>query len=104
MRIAAMRPQPGTTTVHASLHGAAGHAPASILRPRITEDISSGAQDGESLWMASAWRGDSGSGTNDQPASAAASRADSSTQQRNAPDPTAPGATPPAGSRISFWA
>ncbi len=102
MRIAAMRPQIGATTTHANLHGAGEHAPTSQLRPRITEDVSSGAADSESLWMASAWRGDSGGSTSEQ--SAAAGNSDSAAQPPSAADSTAPAAPPPTGSRISCWA
>lgn len=98
MQIAPVQPQPVAPT-HANLHGAGGHAQGHILRPRITEDVST--EDSESLWMASAWRGNSGGNPNDQPA--AASGTETSATQTPAAESTTP-AAPPTGSRISYWA
>lgn len=105
MRVAAARTQPGLDTNHAALHRAEPHLVDSHLRPKITEDVYSGSQDKESLWMASAWQGQG-----NDPA------------QQQQPSSTAPAASPPqegnriatralespasltSGARISIWA
>ena len=102
MRIAAMRPQPGTSTTGAALRRSEEQAATSALRPRVNEDVYSGSQDSESLWMASAWRGGSGGGSGDQPAPSTVGQTAEAAAQATAPAELP--AQPASGSRISFWA
>ena len=82
--------------------GGAGH---SILRPKITEDVYTSSQDSESLWMASAWRGQGNDPGQEQSAAASpnppAQSAASSTSATLEASAQATGAT---GSSISIWA
>ena len=100
MHIAPARPHTALNTGHAAMHSAGG-ADHSILRPKITEDVYTGAQDGESLWMASAWRGQGNDPTQEQSSAASppAQTASSST-----PSALEPSAQPATGSSISIWA
>ena len=101
MRVAAMRTQPGAA--QQTLQHGAVQTDAAPARPRILEDVYSGPQDSESLWMASAWHGDSGNQPKEQPASPAAA----TTEQPMVSDAPAESSRMqrlPAGSRISYWA
>ncbi len=101
MRVAAMRTQPGAA--QQTLRHGEVQTDAAPAKPRILEDVYSGSQDSESLWMASAWRGDSGNQPKEQPASPAVAATE---QPRVADAPAEGGKTPglPVGSRISYWA
>ena len=101
MRVAAMRTQPGAA--QQTLQHGPVQSDAAPARPRILEDVYSGSQDSESLWMASAWHGDSGSQPKEQPTSPAVA----ATEQTVVPDAPAESGkvqSMPVGSRISYWA
>lgn len=105
MRVAAARTESGLNTTHAALHRAEQQVADSNLRPKITEDVYSGSQDKESLWMASAWQGQGNDPAQQQPASATAP-ATPAAQEGNltaTPALEAPASTT-SGVRISIWA
>ncbi len=78
--------------------GGAGH---SILRPKITEDVYTGAQDSESLWMASAWQGQGNDPTQEQ---SSAATPPAQTASASASAGLEPSAQPATGTSISIWA
>ena len=101
MRVAAMRTQPGAA--QQTLRHGEVQTDSAPPRPRILEDVYSGSQDSESLWMASAWRGNSGSQAKEQPAATTTN----STDPPGVVDVAAEGGKSqglPVGSRISYWA
>lgn len=105
MRVAAARTQTALNTNHAALHRADQQAVDSHLRPKITEDVYSGSQDKESLWMASAWQGQGNDPAQESPASSTTPAAPAPPDgNRLTPHVLEATASATSGARISIWA